>query len=158
MDQKEYRKEWVKKNHDKVINYFRVYRSRNREKIRTWDKNYQNKNIDEFKRKRHELYLKNKEKWGEEGRERQQGYKRFIIDTLGGKCVCCGELELGFLTLEHIHKDGGEHRATKKNIYCDVIRQGIPKDRYTVLCMNCNHATRYNKICPHKIMKMEVIG
>lgn len=149
-DQKEYRKEWVKNNHEKVINYFRKYRARNRDKTRAWDRNFKDENAERLKKERHEKYLENKQKHAEAGKKRQHGYKKFIIETLGGKCVCCSENEIVFLTLEHINKDGGAHRRTKRNIYCEVIREGVPKNRYTVLCMNCNWAERNGKTCPHK--------
>lgn len=149
----------MKNNHERVVAYFRQYRARNRTKCRAWDRKFKEGNVERLKRERHENYLLHKEEYAEAGRERQQGYKRFIVETLGGKCICCGETDLAFLTLEHIHKDGQAHRATKKNIYCDVIRQGVPKDRYTVLCMNCNYATRYNHVCPHQLKRsLEVLG
>lgn len=93
-------------------------------------------------------------------RESQRSYyrdrRRFVIDSLGGVCWCCGEFRLHLLTLDHIHGDGAEHRrALRKQlgyrgdsgkIYYDVIKEGIPKDRYRVACWNCNSGSR-NQQC-----------
>lgn len=82
-----------------------------------------------------------------------------LIIAYGGKCVCCGEKEHAFLTLDHIEGGGNKHRQrlrTKGKNPTRVIRQelkeqGWPKDKYRLLCMNCNHATRHSKKCPHKL-------
>ena len=76
--------------------------------------------------------------------------RRKLIDGYGGCCTCCGEAAIEFLTLEHINGGGRAHRANKDvlSIYREIIRLGFPAE-YTVLCMNCNFATRYGKECPH---------
>jgi len=79
--------------------------------------------------------------------------KLAIIAAYGGKCTCCGEKEEVFLTIEHVGGGGKKHREECGNstrVYIDILKRGCPKDKYTVLCMNCNFATRFNKPCPHK--------
>ncbi len=79
-----------------------------------------------------------------------------MIEAYGGKCSCCGEKELAFLTLEHTNGDGAEHRRQLKHpnkVYTDLKRRGWPKDGYDVLCFNCNCSTAGGKICPHKLNK-----
>lgn len=79
--------------------------------------------------------------------------KRQIISAYGNKCTCCGETEERFLTLEHKNHDRAEHikkLGYAAYIYRDVRKQGFPKDKYTILCMNCNFATRLGNICPHR--------
>ena len=84
--------------------------------------------------------------------------KKKFVDGYGGKCTCCGESELRFLTIEHINHDGKQHRIAingskdkgGKNIYRDVIRQGFP-NIYTVLCINCNFAKKHKNPCPHEL-------
>lgn len=41
----------------------------------------------------------------------------------------------------NIHHDGEMLTCTKCN---------TPKDGYTIFCMNCNFATRYGAVCPHR--------
>ncbi len=91
-------------------------------------------------------------------RARNQRIKLQLVAGYGGKCTCCGESEPQFLTLEHLNKDGQQHREAvngNKNrggmkIYLDVIKRGFPSD-YTILCMNCNFAEKDSRSCPHKM-------
>lgn len=91
-------------------------------------------------------------------RDRRARMRAEMFAACGGHCVCCGETAKAFLTLDHIRRDGRQHRlmlggkrvATSYQIYADLKKQGWPKDGYRVLCMNCNFATRYGAACPHK--------
>jgi hypothetical protein len=78
--------------------------------------------------------------------------KLAVIKEYGGKCVCCGELEPDFLTIDHIDENGAEERRTKKQtkIYRWLKNNGYPKDNYQLLCWNCNCASYLCGICPHK--------
>lgn len=77
-----------------------------------------------------------------------------MLDAYGRKCVCCGETEEAFLTLEHVNRDGAAHRRQVQGaIYWDLKRRGWPKDGYTVLCMNCNWARRNGDPCPHELAR-----
>lgn len=71
-------------------------------------------------------------------------------------CVCCGETEWKFLTLDHPNGDGQQDRAKYRNltgqIYGWVIKNGFPPE-YRLLCMNCNWVRRYD-LCPHEIDKI----
>ncbi len=77
-----------------------------------------------------------------------------LIEAYGGKCQCCEETETAFLTLDHIGGGGAEHRKSLGGNHIRKLRQelkaqGWPKDKYRLLCMNCNFATRHGKPCPH---------
>lgn len=69
-----------------------------------------------------------------------------------GTCQCCGEGNIGFLSLDHITPRGG---GTKKPggglLYLMLRRNGWPhKDELRVLCFNCNSGRQFNKgVCPH---------
>ena len=84
-----------------------------------------------------------------QGRLRQEG-----IAAYGGRCACCGDSHLLFLTLEHVMRDGREHRRQSGKdagaCWRDLKRRGYPKNGYEVLCMNCNWGTRYGQQCPHE--------
>lgn len=79
-----------------------------------------------------------------------------ILSAYGRLCACCGEKEPRFLTLDHINRDGAHHRRLIGGgrggwrIYADVVKQGCPRDRFRLLCMNCNFATRTGQPCPHQ--------
>lgn len=75
-----------------------------------------------------------------------------MFAALGQRCNCCGEVHPDFLSLDHINNDGAKHREqyNEQQIYREAERQGWPKDRYQVLCMNCNFAKGHFGECPHK--------
>jgi hypothetical protein len=77
------------------------------------------------------------------------------IDTIkhyGGKCECCNEKEILFLTIDHINGGGNKHRkeiGSGFQIYRWLKQQKYPKD-FRVLCFNCNCGRQLNNgICPH---------
>lgn len=88
--------------------------------------------------------------------------RREFVEAYGGKCACCGIDEKEFLTADHIGGGGAAERralgwrALGTSFYLHLKKQGWPKDRYRLLCMNCNFATRHGKTCPHQ-RKLEVV-
>lgn len=78
--------------------------------------------------------------------------KKKIVEAYGGKCECCGITDHEFLTIDHIYRDGKEDRkkyGAGAAFYKVLERMGYPKDRYRLLCMNCNYVQRYGDPCPH---------
>lgn len=76
------------------------------------------------------------------------------MNEYGGACKCCGETEPQFLTIDHINGDGAESRrngeGSGSNLYQKIKKWGFPKDRFQLLCFNCNCAKRQFGTCPHK--------
>lgn len=75
------------------------------------------------------------------------------------KCACCGEMLIGFLTIDHIDGDGKKQRIKLKissgnTFYYWLRRTGYPKG-YQVLCFNCNCGRYHNGVCPHKNQNKE---
>lgn len=85
-------------------------------------------------------------------RERRRAIKKELIDHYGGRCVCCNETELLFLTLDHIGGGGNIHRAqfdgVTARVYEDLKRRGFPEG-FRVLCHNCHNASNTVEGCPH---------
>lgn len=78
------------------------------------------------------------------------------FDALGWQCACCGEDDIRFLSLDHVQGGGNIHREesnlNNQQVYREARREGYPKDKWQILCMNCNTARwRFNSICPHKL-------
>lgn len=83
------------------------------------------------------------------------------FDAYGGRfCACCGEIEIDFLSLDHVNGRKKEERLDlRKNpkaykscgywLYKRLKREGWPLG-FQVLCMNCNWGKRICGICPHK--------
>lgn len=76
-----------------------------------------------------------------------------VLDEYGRRCACCGETTPEFLGIDHIYNDGEAHRRELKgygrSIYRWLAINGFPKDRFQLLCHNCNVAKGCYGGCPH---------
>jgi len=106
----------------------------------------------------HTRYLRLRDKIIRYNCERNQQLKALLVahySNGANKCVCCGESEVRFLTIDHINGNGSQHRKSTKcgtgsTFYRWLIRQGMP-DGYQVLCYNCNNARARHGTCPHQL-------
>lgn len=71
-------------------------------------------------------------------------------------CTCCGEFRYEFLTLDHIHGGGNQHRlevsGSKKGgteFYRWLKTNGYPGG-FQVLCFNCNMGKAMHGKCPYQ--------
>jgi len=73
------------------------------------------------------------------------------------RCACCGVVDMEFLTLDHIDKNGREHRAEVEaqgfakgaGMYLWIEKNGYPEG-FRVLCWNCNCSRGIHGYCPHE--------
>jgi hypothetical protein len=68
-------------------------------------------------------------------------YKGDIMKKGGGVCRICGENDLLMLTIDHIHKNGGQERKNKNvgvSFYRKLLKSEFPHNELRVLCYNCN--------------------
>ena len=95
------------------------------------------------------------------GRIHRQRVKEKVLLHYGGKCICCGETNLNFLTLSHPNNDAVKHKNSISNMgrqiggygfYNYLLTHNFPIDFLVVIeCYNCNCGARANDgICPHK--------
>jgi hypothetical protein len=90
--------------------------------------------------------------------KRRRSNRARVFFVYGGECVCCGETERGFLTIDHIQGGGTYHRKTIGAAFYEwLIRNRYPDD-FRILCMNCNWARRFSGICPHERIVVNHIG
>ncbi len=88
-------------------------------------------------------------------KELEMAYKNAIFLAYGGKCYCCGEDDIRFLTIDHINNDGKQHReevGVGRTMTRWIIRNGFP-DNIRLACYGCNMARAHagnNGICPHE--------
>ena len=125
----------------------RVYREANREALLARER--------EQRKRRDPLKVK------ESKRLYNQTLRAEMLMAYGGHCACCGESEPAFLTLEHLNGDGAAHRKATggpAGAWVDLRKRGWPKDGYTLLCWNCNCATRYGTPCPHVVALQKMVG
>lgn len=74
----------------------------------------------------------------------------------GGKCQCCGEDRICFLTIDHIDGGGNVHRqevGSGHEFHRWLKKNGYP-DGFQVLCYNCNCGKHDAGECPHKSGKL----
>ena len=74
-------------------------------------------------------------------------FKTILYAELGNKCVCCGERDWMYLSVDHVANDGVELRKrrsahTRINTLLHYHREN--PGSLQLLCMNCNHAKMRN--------------
>ena len=131
---------------------------------------WQNKPKEDCQTIRHKNYYQ--QNFVERMRRKRRELKKEVIEKYGGKCACCGESRLGFLTISHVNNDGAAHKRalgiTKENgfgatgwgFYKVLKDMGFPMTPpLEVECYNCNCGKKSNNgICPHKEQSPEVSG
>jgi hypothetical protein len=142
----------------------RAYYAKHREQLLQHGKLYYKKHI-KYLRLQHRLYDREHKKerrlYNQEHakeflqyhRERHKNRRQLFLDMYGNKCACCSEKEPAFLTLDHIGGRRGEEKKDTYQMYYRKATHHYDPTRYRILCMNCNHATRWGRICPHQIKK-----
>ena len=91
-------------------------------------------------------------------KRRRVRLRKEVMAAYGGKCACCGEGHIEFLTLDHINEDGAQRRKNGEPrggipFWRWAKKNGYPRD-LQALCWNCNMAKHQQGICPHKLAKI----
>lgn len=89
--------------------------------------------------------------------ERRRALRREVLAAYGGACECCGEATPEFLSVDHVHGNGGAHRREIGAGQGDTTavlrwlkRHNFPRDGFRLLCFNCHLARTYWGACPHE--------
>lgn len=90
---------------------------------------------------------KHMKKISDRGRLYYSKIKKEILEYYGNKCSCCGEDNIGFLTIDHMNLNTQKEK-TGTTLYRKLFRNGF-RDDLRILCYNCNMG-RKRGICPHK--------
>lgn len=100
--------------------------------------------------------LDNPEKVRAQKRAQHERMKKEVFAAYGGKCKCCGETDLHFLTIDHIdkvipdsHRQPDGRRLSGTAFLLKIRKEGYP-DTCQILCWNCNCAMGYYGFCPHQ--------
>lgn len=127
--------ECARNNKEKTNSYLRSWRAANPEKMRqTHLRNY---------------YI-NRDKILDREKIARDKLKAATFEAYGSACKCCGESRREFLCVDHIHGGGYQDRkANGKSIHHRLKREGYPKDKYQILCNNCNMSLGFYGYCPH---------
>lgn len=143
---REYRRRRAAKYPERVAAQKRASNVRCRERVRRYHRAWE---------------AKNREKLRVRNQEQRRRIRLEAIAAYGGRCACCGESQTEFLTIDHVYNDGaverrGDRRLTGTKFYQRLKRLGWPKDRYQLLCFNCNCAKGHFGMCPHQ--RLRVVG
>lgn len=150
-DRRTYQKIWREKNRERLRNYQREWYAKNPERMREIKRKWKKENPWYNKK----YYAENKETIAKKTKNRNEKLRTdaLMVYSKGEmKCMCCGEKNIEFLTIDHMRnaphvrdnsKRGGREifRWLKDNNYPDGFR---------VLCMNCNWARGKYGYCPHR--------
>jgi len=125
---------------------------RNRRKRLAPDKVLKYREHEKQWQKENQQYLR------EADRQRTRRTKEEVISHYGGVCVCCGESNIIFLTIDHIQGNGSKQRKEAtgtsnggRRFYAWLRAKGYPPE-FQVLCWNCNCAKGHYGFCPHQIV------
>ena len=126
-DQKEYHKQWAKKNRKKLNAYSNKYY--HEKKLKEYSKEWYHRNHDENRRKR---------------RENNKKRRKEILAFLGDKCKRCGyDEDYRALQIDHVNGDGGKDRK-KYGHSASALKRDVHShpEKYQLLCANCNWIKR----------------
>ena len=118
---------------------------RNKEKSRQSQRRY-------YQKKKNEPSFIAKQRRNDKAAKRRLRLQ--VLVEYGGNpptCSCCGELNVEFLTIDHLNGGGNEHRRKiggSARFYTWLRKNGFPSG-YRVLCCNCNHSLGAYGYCPH---------
>lgn len=147
------KKEWYD-NHKNIPEFKEAQRIRNQVNKENYIKKYGIESWNERNRKRQNKYVRiHKEEVTKREKEWREKLRIEVLTHYGGsppKCICCGETESKFLSIDHVNGGGNKHRKQiGSHIYNWIKNNDFPKG-FQVLCYNCNLAKGFYGICPHK--------
>jgi len=135
---REYMKEYMQR--PKVKTYYEEYNQRSevKKRIRDYYRDYDQR--PEVKKRRNESR-----------REHNIILRSQFLEMYGGICMCCGEKDIRFLTLDHVNGDGADDRRERSR--AAILREALSDlntEKYQILCYNCNMGKAINDgVCPH---------
>ena len=160
-------KQWYEKNKEHVSaknkERYAADPEAGRNRIKQWRKDNPDKVREQKQRNWPGYYERHKEQVHMRKIDWTRQLKEEVIQEYGGKCACCGEDTYEFLTIDHIHGGGAEHKRQMKaagigqNLYRWLKKNGYPKEDFQLLCMNCNFAKGKYGTCPHVRAELSIV-
>lgn len=151
----------------------RGWRVRNKAKHNAYQRAYRLAHIEQYKKYHKKYYLNHQEnksfypnwtpaqKYDYSEKKKQVRHDCLYAYSNGAmNCQCCGIKDELFLTLDHVQNDGykekkigSKRRLGGTSLYHYLNVRGFPnKEKYQVLCWNCNCGKNMNDgVCPHEM-------
>jgi hypothetical protein len=124
-----------------------------RAKNRAYSNKWRANNLELARERARASYWKHRDRHITYGRLYWRNRRVEAIKHYGGKCVCCGEETIEFLSLDHINDDGAAHRqehGTSSAVHRWLKNHNYPEGVVQVMCYNCNAAKSFVEGgCPH---------
>jgi hypothetical protein len=147
----QYSREYYQKNKDRISACHQVWRAKNRDKINARAREqYKNPT---YRARQKELRAARYKEINIYRRIRHQALRIAVFQAYGNRCVCCGESQYQFLSIDHINGNGKYDRKQKggANWYGYLLKNH--PDHVQILCYNCNMAKALFGVCPHQEKK-----
>jgi len=148
-------REYYWKHRDRIKEKRRVYRLSHKDEIAKWNRDYYRRNKARIREQAKEWYQKNREKVLKRKRERERARhleaRLAAIKALGGQCIRCGFADFRALQIDHVFGGGrkellGEVWGKEGYIrYYQRIAADPNKEKYQLLCANCNWIKRWEQ-------------
>ena len=133
--------------------YYRKYYIEHGERIRARVAAWRAENKDRVAERARQRVREGTSRSPERNRRSRARLKAQVITAYGGRCVCCGETETEFLSIDHVNGGGTRERKVVNGggLSWRLARDSGYSDCYRVLCLNCNwSAHQGNGICVHQ--------
>ena len=118
-----------------------------------YKQHWASQNKERLQKKHQEYYILRADRFRAASRDCNRRLKIRVIEAYGGKCQCCGESQIEFLTIDHINGGGTADRQSERgygsHFYRWLERNDYPIDEFQCLCYNCNCAKSFFGHCPH---------
>ena len=117
------------------------------------NKQYQENNKDKVIARRKDWYSNGKFGYITRALQKKQRLRlrKQVIEKYGNKCACCSESTYEFLQIDHIDKNGKQHRSEigrGMKLHRDMLKE-TTQYRVRILCGNCHNAVTAQGVCPH---------
>jgi hypothetical protein len=83
--------------------------------------------------------------------ERNQLAKMDVLNRYGAVCICCSESDPDKLVMDHINSGGSKEKKSypSRNVYLFLKGKEPDRNKFQVLCQNCNQAKAFLGQCSH---------
>lgn len=141
------------KNHAVNLAYWKARYKSNRNQALQTEKDRYERDRESICEKRRLRYLDPQvaESNRQSCRQRNRRLKIEVISAYGGKCACCEETFMEFLTIDHIAGGGKKHIRSigGPGRFYRWLRENDYPLGFRVLCFNCNSSIGFYGYCPH---------
>lgn len=145
MSRSEYNRQYYREHKEGMTIKNNIYYSENREKVLERQKQFRIDNNQKMKNRDKESWRKRTER----ERTKYNESRKIALEKLGNKCVRCGFNDPRALQIDHKNNDGYKQRKEMNvrkfhKILLTMATEEL-KNKYQLLCANCNWIKKHEK-------------